>query len=87
MSDGSSIFAHCLVVFFLTFAFIGLEYVAMEVDDPFGDDANDVRSALFYCDTIAFLISQHVCFQCYYIQLSLTTLAWQDPYLKMSITL
>ena len=50
MSDGSSIFAHCLVVFFLTFAFIGLEYVAMEVDDPFGDDANDVSCAISnYC--------------------------------------
>lgn len=46
MSDGSSIFAHCVVVFFLTFAFIGLEYVAMEIDDPFGDDANDVRCVI-----------------------------------------
>ncbi len=36
--DESSILAHCVVVFFVTFAFIGLEAVAIEVDDPFGHD-------------------------------------------------
>jgi len=29
------------IVFFITYAFIGLECVAIELDDPFGDDAND----------------------------------------------
>lgn len=30
-----------LIVFFTTYGFIGLEYVSMELDDPFGDDPND----------------------------------------------
>lgn len=42
MEDESSVMAHCFVVFFVTFAFIGLELVAIEVDDPFGHDDNDI---------------------------------------------
>ena len=30
-----------LIVFFLTFGFVGLEYVSIELDDPFGSDPND----------------------------------------------
>jgi len=30
-----------LIIFFTTYGFIGLEYVSMELDDPFGDDPND----------------------------------------------
>mmetsp|Transcript_3242 Transcript_3242/g.4551 ORF Transcript_3242/g.4551 Transcript_3242/m.4551 type:complete len:567 (+) Transcript_3242:23-1723(+) len=30
-----------LILFFLTYGFIGLEYVSMELDDPFGEDPND----------------------------------------------
>ena len=30
-----------VIVFFVTYGFIGLEYVSMELDDPFGDDPND----------------------------------------------
>jgi len=30
-----------LIIFFVTYGFVGLEYVAMELDDPFGDDPND----------------------------------------------
>jgi predicted membrane chloride channel (bestrophin family) len=30
-----------LLIFFITYGFIGLEYVAMELDDPFGEDPND----------------------------------------------
>jgi len=41
LSDDSSIYAHCLQVFILTYGFVGLELVAIELDDPFGDDAND----------------------------------------------
>jgi predicted membrane chloride channel (bestrophin family) len=33
-----------LLVFFTTFGFMGLEYVNMELDDPFGDDPNDFPS-------------------------------------------
>eukprot|EP00804_Cyclotella_cryptica_P005919 CCRYP_000184-RB/>CCRYP_000184-RB protein AED:0.07 eAED:0.07 QI:348/1/1/1/1/1/5/513/338 len=36
--DESSVLAHCVIVFVVTFAFIGLEAVAIEVDDPFGHD-------------------------------------------------
>jgi predicted membrane chloride channel (bestrophin family) len=42
LSDsGSSFVAHIGTVFILTFGFMGLEAVAMELDDPFGDDPND----------------------------------------------
>lgn len=42
LSDtGSSPYAHIGIVFILTFGFKGLEAVAMELDDPFGDDPND----------------------------------------------
>ena len=27
--------------FFVTYGFVGLEYVSFELDDPFGDDDND----------------------------------------------
>eukprot|EP00565_Helicotheca_tamesis_P000730 CAMPEP_0185732368 /NCGR_PEP_ID=MMETSP1171-20130828/15898_1 /TAXON_ID=374046 /ORGANISM="Helicotheca tamensis, Strain CCMP826" /LENGTH=252 /DNA_ID=CAMNT_0028401831 /DNA_START=401 /DNA_END=1159 /DNA_ORIENTATION=- len=30
-----------IINFFITYGFIGLEYVSMELDDPYGDDAND----------------------------------------------
>ena len=30
-----------LIIFFVTYGFVGLEYVAMELDDPFGDDFKD----------------------------------------------
>eukprot|EP00816_Leptocylindrus_hargravesii_P002009 CAMPEP_0196817064 /NCGR_PEP_ID=MMETSP1362-20130617/58616_1 /TAXON_ID=163516 /ORGANISM="Leptocylindrus danicus, Strain CCMP1856" /LENGTH=1034 /DNA_ID=CAMNT_0042194615 /DNA_START=82 /DNA_END=3182 /DNA_ORIENTATION=+ len=29
-------------IFFITYGFLGLEFVAMELDDPFGDDLNDI---------------------------------------------
>ena len=30
-----------ILIFFITYGFVGLEYVSMELDDPFGDDPND----------------------------------------------
>lgn len=30
-----------IAVFFLTFGFVGLELVAIALDDPFGEDEND----------------------------------------------
>lgn len=39
--DLDKISALLLTVFFITYAFVGLEYVAIELDDPFGDDPND----------------------------------------------
>ncbi|KAL7540225.1 hypothetical protein ACHAWF_012542 [Thalassiosira exigua] len=41
-SDSSTVLIHCVVVFLLTFAFMGLETVSLELDDPFGHDENDL---------------------------------------------
>ena len=30
-----------VLMFFITYGFLGLEYVCMELDDPYGDDPND----------------------------------------------
>lgn len=35
------IWEHCVVVFLLTYGFVGLELVSIELDDPFGNDDND----------------------------------------------
>ena len=34
--------------FFMTYSFIGLEFTAVELDDPFGDDANDIDVERMY---------------------------------------
>lgn len=44
IGDSSSVYAHCCQAFVLTYGFVGLELVAMELDDPFGDDANDFKN-------------------------------------------
>ena len=31
-----------LIVVLVTFGFVGIEYVSIALDDPFGDDTNDV---------------------------------------------
>ena len=36
LSDISSPYVHLLVIFFVTYGFVGLEIVAVELDDPFG---------------------------------------------------
>lgn len=41
LSDASSDLAHCVMVFLMTYGFVGLETVAIELDNPFGDDPND----------------------------------------------
>ena len=41
LSDESSVLAHCFTIFLLTYGFMGLEVVAIELDNPFGDDPND----------------------------------------------
>jgi predicted membrane chloride channel (bestrophin family) len=41
LKDESSWFAHCFAVFLVTYGFMGMEVVAIELDNPFGDDAND----------------------------------------------
>lgn len=37
----SLMYEHCIVVFLLTYGFVGLELVSIELDDPFGNDDND----------------------------------------------
>ena len=49
LSDDSSDFAHCFAVFLMTFGFMGLELVAIELDDPFGDDPNDFNNTALAC--------------------------------------
>ena len=41
LSDPSNGFVHCIEIFILTYGFMGLETVSIELDDPFGDDDND----------------------------------------------
>jgi predicted membrane chloride channel (bestrophin family) len=45
LSDTSSDAAHVFAVFLLTYGFMGLEMVAIELDNPFGDDPNDFNNA------------------------------------------
>jgi len=40
---GNSIVAAVITIFFLTYGYVGLEFVSMEMDDPFGDDPNDLK--------------------------------------------
>lgn len=41
-SDDGSIVSHVFFIFFVTFAFIGLETVATDLEDPFGHDETDI---------------------------------------------
>jgi predicted membrane chloride channel (bestrophin family) len=45
LGDTSSETAHCISVFLLTYGFMGLEMVAIELDNPFGNDPNDFDNA------------------------------------------
>lgn len=39
----SSLFAHCFAIFLMTYGFMGLEVIAIALDDPFGDDPIDFK--------------------------------------------
>lgn len=52
LSDKSSEFAHCFAVFLMTYGFMGLEVVAIELDNPFGDDDNDFDNMYVSCSTV-----------------------------------
>jgi predicted membrane chloride channel (bestrophin family) len=41
LNDESSLLVHCVMVIVFTYGFIGLELIAIELDNPFGADAND----------------------------------------------
>lgn len=36
------LWSSCLIIILITFGFVGIEYISMNLDDPFGDDTNDV---------------------------------------------
>lgn len=42
-ANSSGVFPHCFTVFFLTYAFLGMEVMSIELEDPFGTDDNDVN--------------------------------------------
>jgi len=42
LNDVEKFEAYICIIFFATFGFLGLELVAIELDDPFGDDDNDL---------------------------------------------
>jgi predicted membrane chloride channel (bestrophin family) len=60
LHDTSSTYAYLVVVFFLTYGFIGLELVSIELDDPFGNDPNDfdnmAMAGLVYEDTFLLIL-------------------------------
>lgn len=45
----------CFIVFLITYGFLGLEYVSIELADPFGDDPND-----FDCSGLAQIIFEDI---------------------------
>eukprot|EP00521_Asterionellopsis_glacialis_P004707 CAMPEP_0195275898 /NCGR_PEP_ID=MMETSP0706-20130129/18184_1 /TAXON_ID=33640 /ORGANISM="Asterionellopsis glacialis, Strain CCMP134" /LENGTH=300 /DNA_ID=CAMNT_0040333377 /DNA_START=59 /DNA_END=961 /DNA_ORIENTATION=- len=44
LSDNSDFTDHALIIFFMTYGLVGLEYVSIDMDDPFGDDPNDFNN-------------------------------------------
>ncbi|CAB9518082.1 Zinc finger, RAN-binding domain containing 2 [Seminavis robusta] len=44
VKDESSIYAHCFAIFLMTYGFMGLEMIAIALDNPFGDDPIDFKS-------------------------------------------
>lgn len=44
VEDVSKPIAHLVVIFFLTYGFMGIEYVSIELENPFGNDANDFNN-------------------------------------------
>lgn len=41
MKDAGAPWEDMIMIFFVTYGFLGLEYVSIELDDPFGQDDND----------------------------------------------
>ena len=44
LSDTTCPIAHYIIIFFFTYGFMGIEEVSIELDDPFGSDANDFKN-------------------------------------------
>jgi predicted membrane chloride channel (bestrophin family) len=69
LHDVSIPIAHCVVIFFLTYGFMGLEYVSIELDDPFGSDDNDFQNLRYAQTTFE---------DCYAIILQMDGPDWAD---------
>eukprot|EP00555_Chaetoceros_dichaeta_P010512 CAMPEP_0198253130 /NCGR_PEP_ID=MMETSP1447-20131203/3590_1 /TAXON_ID=420782 /ORGANISM="Chaetoceros dichaeta, Strain CCMP1751" /LENGTH=133 /DNA_ID=CAMNT_0043938667 /DNA_START=712 /DNA_END=1113 /DNA_ORIENTATION=+ len=41
VDDAGAPYEDMIMIFFVTYGFLGLEYVSIELDDPFGNDDND----------------------------------------------
>jgi len=41
--QSDELFSIIVIIFFGTYGFFGLEFVSIEMDDPFGSDANDIE--------------------------------------------
>jgi predicted membrane chloride channel (bestrophin family) len=58
-TTGSSAWEDCITIFLLTYGFLGLNATSVEMDDPFGNDANDfdvAAYAQFAVDDVLILI-------------------------------
>lgn len=60
MTDTAERMQISIIVFFVTYGFLGLEYVSIELDDPFGDDPNGKYLLLFFIDLMSNKIVQTV---------------------------
>lgn len=56
LSDISSPYVHLVVIFFLTYGFVGLEIVAVELDDPFGGTVVNTEYSDVRVDTLELTI-------------------------------
>ena len=56
VGDINNIYASSCALFLMTYGFIGIELISIELDDPFGDDPNDL-------DVMAMA---QVCSTCYF---------------------
>lgn len=83
------------IIFLITFGFVGLEYVSMELSDPFGDDVSTRivpdrvrRQEVFFLLTHSFLVSfLFLLLLCSLYSLpTLTTLAWRKFVSKTCIS-
>lgn len=41
--DVTEVYSIAIIIFFITYGFFGLEFVSIELDDPFGEDPNDLE--------------------------------------------
>ena len=43
VNESSEPYSIVIIIFFITYGFFGLEFVSIELDDPFGEDPNDLE--------------------------------------------